>query len=48
MVLQVLIQKKRPERLLTIRRGHSIENKVHWVRDVVFREMLSDVVPFHK
>ncbi len=32
------------ERLLTIRRGHwTIENKVHWVRDVVFREDVSPV-----
>ena len=32
------------ERLLTIRRGYwAIENKVHWVRDVVFREDVSPV-----
>ena len=32
------------ERLLTIRRGHwTIENKAHWVRDVVFREDVSPV-----
>ncbi len=32
------------ERLLTIRRGHwTIENKVHWVRDYVFREDVSPV-----
>ena len=32
------------EHLLTIRRGHwTIENKVHWVRDYVFREDVSPV-----
>ena len=32
------------ERLLTGLRGHwAIENKVHWVRDVVFREDVSPV-----
>ena len=32
------------ERLLTGQRGHcAIENKVHWVRDVVFREDVSPV-----
>ena len=38
------VLKTSAERLLTIRRGHwTIENKVHWVRDVVFREDVSPV-----
>lgn len=32
-------QKASPQKLLTLNRGHwSIENKVHWVRDVTFDE----------
>jgi predicted transposase YbfD/YdcC len=31
--------KASPQKLLTVNRGHwSIENKVHWVRDVTFDE----------
>jgi len=37
-------QKASPQRLLALNRGHwEIENRLHWVRDVVFGEDLSQI-----
>lgn len=37
-------EKANPQRLLALNRGHwEIENRLHWVRDVVFGEDLSQI-----